>query len=461
MSNPPDTSSKIAWLEEQLTKANQIILKQQKEIQNLQKINKKLQGQLSKVFNEFTPSGSVAPYLKDELKSAFPPENAQNEKAEHEEKSASLNKRNKRPKPDRKKKHGIKRCPKCNKKLRPLKKTLKRIVIHLELPKAETVEHISGCGYCPDCKERFYAPIPDTLPNSKYSLDIAIFIVTLFIVYNMTQRKISELLCQFGVQISPASINNVYHNVRNYLGEKKYREFESQLKRSLVTHADETSHRDKGKNGFIWLVANAKTVFIRIEKSRSSKIAKKLPLGKYTNCDGYRAYDKAAKLIQRCWAKISRKARNPKYYFNDEAEIEQYKTFVSALFKIFHAAKHTKERGIIKKNTFDKRLKNLLMKPRKEEPNLLRLMNYILQYEGEWFTFLLHKGISPTNNLAERMLRPIVIKRKISQHTWGEHGKRSLEVFYSLAQTCRLRNEDFGQMLRNEITHNLHDMGKS
>lgn len=433
----------------------------QKKVQQLEKENKKLHGQLSKFINENTPSGSVPPYLKEELEAAFPPETSQADKKENEEKKAALpNKRNARPKPNRRKKHRIKKCPKCKGKLRPLKKRQRKIVIHLELPKAETVEHISEGGYCPDCKERFYAAVPDTLPKLKYSLDIAIFIVILSVAYNMTQRKIADLLGQFGVSISPASVNNVYHNIRTYLGEKKYRQFEQELKNSVHTNADDTSHRHKGQNFWIQLVTNAKTVFIRLGKTHNGKDTKKLPLGKHLTCDGYRGYDKTNKIIQRCWAKVSRKARNPKYYFNDEWEVEQYKAFVSDLFKIYHDAKHIKEKGKDVQKAFDKRLKELLLKTRKEERNLLRLMNYLLEYEGDWFTFLLRKGITSTNNRAEQRLRPLVIKRKISQHTWSEDGQRCLEVFYSLAQTCKLRKEDFADLMKTEIERNLHEMGK-
>lgn len=455
--------------EKQLSNAHAIILELKKENEmlcrenkKLEKENEKLHKQLRKFLNENTPSGSVPPYLKDELEAAFPPENTNSEKKEREGKQTPLsNKRNKRPKPQKKKRHTIKKCPCCGKELKPLQTERTRIVIHLKLPKAEAVEHISEGGYCPECKKRFYAPVPDTLPNSKYSLDIAIFIVTLSVVFNMSQRKIAELLDKFGVPISPASVNNVYHNVRKYLGEKKYREFEQELRKSMNTHVDETSHRHKGKNRCTLLVGNAKTIFIRIAKARDTKTVKKLPLGKYTNCDGYRAYDKVDTVIQRCWAKVSRKARNPEYGFSDEEEVKQYKTFVSKLFKIYHDAKHTKERGEEVRRSFDIRLRKLLMKPRKEERNLLRLMNYILEYEGEWFTFLLRKGIAPTNNFAEQQLRPLVIKRKISQHTWSESGQRSLEVFYSLAQTCKLRKENFADLVRNEIEANLAEMRKS
>jgi transposase len=454
-------------LHQQQEKSNTVMKLQQEQITLLKKLTgqlqkeiKKLHGQLRKFLNENTPSGSVPPYLKDELESAFPPENANTEKS-GEGKQAKVNNRNKRPKPDKKKNHKIKNCPCCGKTLKPLKKKYRRIVIHLELPKQEVVEHISDGGYCSGCKKRFYAPVPDTLPNLKYSLDLAIFIVTLIVIYDMTQRKTSDLLGQFGVSISPASVNNVYHSVRTYLGEKKYREFEKDLKNSFNTHADETGHRHKGKTNWSWLVANARTVFLKITETRSGRVAKTLPLGKITNCDGYRAYDKAAKLIQRCWAKISRKARNPKYYFNDEAEIDQYKTFVTGLFQIFHDAKTTKERGKHLVKAFDARLRKFLLIPRKEEKNLIWVMNYILEYEGEWFTFLLRQGISPTNNRSEQKIRPLVIKRKISQHTMSEHGKRSLEVFFTLAQTCKERNQSFSELVRNEVEANLIEMRKS
>lgn len=450
----------IAKQGQEIIKLRELVWTLAQENKKLAKENEKLQNQLSKYKNENTPSGAVPAYLKDELKAMFPPVNDCD--ANDKGKKAHLpNHRNERPKPDKTKTHKVKRCPRCNCRLIPLETKRRRTVIHLVLPSAETIEHVSEGGYCPACKKRFYAPVPDTLPNSKYSLDIAIFIVMMLVIYNGTQRKIAKLLRSFGVPISAASVNNIYHSVRDYLGEKKYREFEKELKNSVCTNGDETSHRDRGKTGWTWLVANARTVFIRIENCRNTKIAKKLPLGQFNVCDGYRAYDKAAKRIQRSWAKISTRARNPKYYFDEEWQVEQYKSFVDALFKIYHEAKHAKERGNAVKERFDKRLKELLLIPKREEPNLIRLTNYICAYEGEWFTALLRKGIPLTNNRAEQQLRPIVVKRKISQHTWGEHGKKCLEVFYSIAQTCELRDDNFVDMVRHEVEANLAEMRKS
>lgn len=210
--------ARINQLEDVVGKQGQELLKLRELIEKVAKENERLQGELGKHKNENTPSGSLPPYLKDELEAAFPPEK-KDKPSENEEKTASLpNHRNERPTPDKKKIHKIKRCPKCEGKLTPLKTKRRRRVIHIVLPEAEATEHVSEGGYCPNCKERFYASVPDTLPNSKYSLDIAIFIVMMLVIYNGTQRKIADLLGKFGVSISPASVNNVYHSLRDYLG---------------------------------------------------------------------------------------------------------------------------------------------------------------------------------------------------------------------------------------------------
>ncbi|MDQ3414747.1 MAG: transposase, partial [Verrucomicrobiota bacterium] len=51
-----------------------------------------------------------------------------------------------------------------------------------------------------------------------------------------------------------------------------------------------------------------------------------------------------------------------------------------------------------------------------------------------------------TNNLAERQLRPAVIRRKLSCGNKTRRGARTFEVLTSLAATCRQRKEDFLQM---------------
>ena len=59
------------------------------------------------------------------------------------------------------------------------------------------------------------------------------------------------------------------------------------------------------------------------------------------------------------------------------------------------------------------------------------------------FVFLEHAGVEPTNNLAERQLRPAVIRRKLSCGNKSVRGARTFEILASLAATARQRGEDF------------------
>ena len=51
--------------------------------------------------------------------------------------------------------------------------------------------------------------------------------------------------------------------------------------------------------------------------------------------------------------------------------------------------------------------------------------------------------VDPTNNLAERQLRPAVIARKLSCGNKTDTGKVTFEVLASLSATCRQQGRSF------------------
>ena len=56
---------------------------------------------------------------------------------------------------------------------------------------------------------------------------------------------------------------------------------------------------------------------------------------------------------------------------------------------------------------------------------------------GHVLTFLRFPGVEPTNNRAERILRPAVIARKVSHCSKNERGAHASSVFLSVFQTIR------------------------
>jgi transposase len=63
----------------------------------------------------------------------------------------------------------------------------------------------------------------------------------------------------------------------------------------------------------------------------------------------------------------------------------------------------------------------------------------LLAVEEAMWTFVDHEGIEPTNNLAERMLRPAVLWRKGSFGCQSEGGCRFVERMLTVVQTLRLQ----------------------
>jgi len=58
----------------------------------------------------------------------------------------------------------------------------------------------------------------------------------------------------------------------------------------------------------------------------------------------------------------------------------------------------------------------------------------------DWlWTFVDHQGIEPTNNRAERAIRPAVIYRKLSFGTQSQSGSRFIERMLTVSETCRLQ----------------------
>jgi transposase len=57
--------------------------------------------------------------------------------------------------------------------------------------------------------------------------------------------------------------------------------------------------------------------------------------------------------------------------------------------------------------------------------------------QGHLLRFLQQEGIEPTNNRAERDLRPAVIARKVSHCSRNATGARAFEAFTSVIQTLR------------------------
>jgi len=111
----------------------------------------------------------------------------------------------------------------------------------------------------------------------------------------------------------------------------------------------------------------------------------------------------------------------------------------------------TRQEYAQKVDALETRLDKLLA-GRSTQPDNLRMVNRLCKHRQALFTFLHHPEVDPTNNLAERQLRPAVIERKLSAGNRTQEGAYTHEVLASLSGTARQQGRSFLEMVRTILT---------
>jgi transposase len=224
-----------------------------------------------------------------------------------------------------------------------------------------------------------------------------------------------------------------------------------EIKTSGRLTPDETGWRVEGKPAWLhaWVVERA--VCYAVEQCRKADALENLIglgwTGKMTH-DGFSSYDRFTKAThQQCLGHITRRVR----------ELEAKATrgavhYPRKLLALFTEAIHLRNRHLKGEVTaeelkatrkgFDERLKKLAQ-PAREVPAYETLSEHLWKHLKEWFTFLEHPEVEPTNWEGEQAIRPAVVNRKVwgGNRTWV--GAHSQEVLMSVLQTCK-RNRRSG-----------------
>ncbi len=73
-----------------------------------------------------------------------------------------------------------------------------------------------------------------------------------------------------------------------------------------------------------------------------------------------------------------------------------------------------------------------------------RFVRNLLKRKKKWlFQFVVNQDVKPTNNRAERSLRPSVIYRKVSGGSRSDRGAEIYTKLYSIFYTSKLRGKNF------------------
>ena len=337
-------------------------------------------------------------------------------------------------------------CPDCGEELGDASGWHDHTQVDLPAPaKAVVTKFKVGRCYCANCKREVVAG--GRIPQSKYGPRVHAQLAYWKFGLGLTLGKMQKLLWQNNnLSISTGQISEMLSRCGE-LFEPAYNKLSKDLRAQDHLHADETGWRVSGNNHWLWSFSNAEISVYRIDRTRGQVVVEET-LGDtfkgVLNSDFYGAYNAIECPKQKCWTHLLREVRELKKAYPADAEVKTFSARLKTFFKRGKALAASHSSGEVIEKPYSRLFDDTLRFAQREHhhPDLKRLAKRIMKYRMELYTFI-HTGTDPTNNAAEREVRPAVLMRKTSYGNRSRKGADTQAIMMSLIRTCSKREINF------------------
>jgi transposase len=340
-------------------------------------------------------------------------------------------------------------CGQCGESLPPNgdEKPVRKQVWELPPIKPDVTEYQFHGVVCPCCGERTVAVAGQDVPDGDFGPRAEATIAYLGAAFRLSVRERKRILEElWGLPISTGAIKRVDERV-SARAESLHAVALEALRDAPVAHSDETSWRIQGRRGWLWTgVASDLRVF-RVDSHRSREAFERLFGADFHGTlitDRMASYDgQSEDDRQLCWAHLKRDFQG----FADRPERsvrafgERGLDVVKVLFeewRSFRDGHGDRDRLHRRLGPARKRLVKLLVSGAETgHERIVGFCNHLIQRGGALWTFIDVDGVEPTNNPAERALRPAVLWRKGSFGSQSDSGCRFVERMLTIVSTLR------------------------
>jgi len=286
----------------------------------------------------------------------------------------------------------------------------------------------------------------------------------MYIGVGVSISQVRELLGgQFQTFLSDGGLAAAWQRLATVL-DPWYVQLAEEARFSAVLHADETgpalrsryagrstSWRMNGRTWWLWCFANRTCCYYMLDPSRGSPALEKFFTEAFDGVlitDFWPAYnafanDRQCCLVSRCTSGLRELEKVDEH--NHSAE---WQAFAKKLRRLVRdgirlrkrpdfAVGHYSSRVLL----IDKRMMELA-EGHYADADAKRLAGRLFRFRDSLFTFLDDLDVTFDNNLAERMIRPAVLLRKVSLCNRSEKGAAVQAVLMSIYRTLKLRGHD-------------------
>jgi transposase len=322
-------------------------------------------------------------------------------------------------------------------------------------------------GYCPCCRQRVQGRHPEQTSDAIGAAGNTFGPVVLTLAAEMKHRlgvpyrKICDLLDTYAdFKACPAT----FVRAEQRLAERARPTYDlliDALRRCAVVHIDETGWRVNVVNGWLWVFTNQHLTIYTIrtgEGARSAAVPRDILGADFDGIiivDGLKSYDVLHYTKGQCNSHLLRRTGEllDTVPADERDLVDQLQRLVQEAIDLAQRREQLTPAGYARRvadieERLDAWLLSTVRRRRPLSPELQRLADHVANHHDEWFLFLHQPNVPPTNNHAERMLRPAVITRKVGGCNKNLWGALVHSILASLMVTCKQQGQKFLELAR-------------
>ena len=317
-----------------------------------------------------------------------------------------------------------------------------------ELPPVEpiVVEHQFPTLTCPHCQASVRAERPPEVPPGSFGPQVVALVALLHGRYRVSTREIALLLSDlWHIPISLGSVPALYQTASTAL-TPVYSQIQTVVQAQEVANVDETSWNEHHQQRYLWVAVTVVATLFMVGR-RSRQAFTSLLGASFSGIVGSDRYSAYAHLPdeqrQLCWAHLK---RDWQFFRERDGPVGEWgEAALVQIGKLFESW-HRFRRGEVDRATLQSEMAPVeaelrgLVERGRDELAWEKARSFCRELLWVWpalWTFVAVEGVEPTNNAAERALRPAVLWRKGCYGTESSEGSRFVERILTVTATCR------------------------
>jgi len=275
-------------------------------------------------------------------------------------------------------------------------------------------------------------------------------------VHGLTMRKTCRVLHDLcGLRITAGGLSQALSRIAGRV-QGLYEKLIADIRGSPAVFADETSWWVGGPGYWLWVFTTPEQTVYRVEDSRGSKVVQDV-LGEDFRgmlvSDCLSSYDPADYSKHKCIAHhlraISKAMKFPGT--TDHTYLAAWGSFFHAVIALHRLREVLSAEDFMAKREAMERWRDDLLGRAVGQSGDASVKNRLVKQRAHLLGCLYEPAAEPTNNRAERALRPAVIARKVSCGNKTERGRDCWQILSSIGATCRQQAVDFVVYLSDHL----------